>query len=81
MTACASGTNAIGDAFRRIKYGNEKFMIAGGAEAAVTPLALSGFAAMRACQEGMDAQNLQVDHLITIEMDCCSWRRCRCSFS
>ena len=58
VTACASGTNAIGDAFRRIKYGNEKFMIAGGAEAAVTPLALSGFAAMRALSRRNDAPKL-----------------------
>ena len=58
VTACASGTNAIGDAFRRIKYGNEKFMIAGGAEAAVTPLALSGFAATRALSRRNDAPKL-----------------------
>lgn len=58
VTACASGTNAIGDAFRRIKYGHEKFMIAGGAEAAVTPLALSGFAAMRALSRRNDAPKL-----------------------
>lgn len=54
VTACASGTNAIGDAFKLIKYGNEKFMIAGGAEAAVTPLALSGFAAMKALSRRND---------------------------
>lgn len=58
VTACATGTNAIGDAFRRIKYGYEKFMIAGGAEAAVTPLALSGFAAMRALSRKNDTPKL-----------------------
>jgi len=58
VTACASGTNAIGDAYRRINYSNEKFMLAGGAEAAVTPLALSGFAAMRALSRRNDAPKL-----------------------
>ena len=47
-TACASGTCAIGDAFRMIAWGYAEAMIAGGVEAAVTPLALAGFNAMRA---------------------------------
>jgi 3-oxoacyl-[acyl-carrier-protein] synthase II len=47
-TACAAGTNAIGDAFRVIQYGLADLMIAGGAEAAVTPLSVAGFNAMRA---------------------------------
>lgn len=48
VTACASGTNAIGDAFRRIKHGYEDFMLAGGAEAAVTPISVAGFSVMKA---------------------------------
>ncbi len=48
VTACAAGTNAIGDAARVIRRGEADAMIAGGTEAAVTPLALSGFNAMRA---------------------------------
>lgn len=47
-TACAAGTNAIGDAFRVIQYGLADVMIAGGTEAAVTPLSVAGFNAMRA---------------------------------
>jgi len=47
-TACAAGTNAIGDAFRIIQYGLADLMIAGGTEAAVTPLSVAGFNAMRA---------------------------------
>jgi 3-oxoacyl-[acyl-carrier-protein] synthase II len=47
-TACASGTNAIGDAFRAIQYGASDVMLAGGSEAPITPLALGGFGAMRA---------------------------------
>jgi 3-oxoacyl-[acyl-carrier-protein] synthase II len=47
-TACASGTSAIGDAVRMIAWGYAEAMIAGGVEAAVTPLAVAGFNAMRA---------------------------------
>ncbi|MGB7416368.1 MAG: beta-ketoacyl-ACP synthase II [Thermosynechococcaceae cyanobacterium] len=48
VTACAAGSNAIGDAFRAIQMGYAKAMISGGTEAAVTPLAIAGFAAARA---------------------------------
>ncbi len=48
VTACAAGTNAIGDAFRLIRDGYADLMVAGGVEAAVTPLAVAGFNAMRA---------------------------------
>ena len=48
VTACASGTNAIGDAFRHIRYGHNDVIIAGGAEAAVNPLAFAGFCSMKA---------------------------------
>ncbi|MCI5837359.1 MAG: beta-ketoacyl-ACP synthase II [Veillonellaceae bacterium] len=48
VTACASGTNAIGDALRMIRYGDADVVIAGGTEAAVTPLPMAGFAAMKA---------------------------------
>lgn len=47
-SACASANHAIGSAFRAIQYGDADIMIAGGAEAAVTPLAVAGFGAMRA---------------------------------
>ncbi|MFN7717007.1 MAG: beta-ketoacyl-ACP synthase II [Pseudanabaenaceae cyanobacterium] len=48
VTACAAGSNAIGDAFRLIQRGFAKAMICGGAEAAVRPLSYAGFAAARA---------------------------------
>lgn len=48
VTACASGTNAIGLAQRLIKYGDADIMIAGGTEAAVAPSPMAGFAAMKA---------------------------------
>jgi len=47
-TACAAGTNAIGDAFRMIRDGYADLMVTGGVEAAVTPLSVAGFNAMRA---------------------------------
>ena len=48
VTACASGTNAIGDAFRTIERGEADIMFAGGSEAAISPAGVSGFAAMKA---------------------------------
>lgn len=48
VTACASGTNSVGDAFRIIQRGDADIMLAGGAEAAVSPGAVAGFAAMKA---------------------------------
>lgn len=48
VTACAAGSNAVGDAFRLIQRGYAQAMICGGAEAAVTPLAMAGFASARA---------------------------------
>ena len=47
-TACATSANSIGDSARMIMYGDADVMIAGGAEAAVTPMSVGGFAAMRA---------------------------------
>jgi len=47
-TACATSAHSIGDAFRLVQLGEADVMIAGGSEAAITPLALGGFAAMRA---------------------------------
>jgi len=48
VTACAAGSNAIGDAFRLVQRGYAQAMICGGAEAAITPLAFAGFASARA---------------------------------
>lgn len=48
VTACAAGSNAIGDAFRLIQRGYAQAMICGGTEAAVTPLSFAGFAACKA---------------------------------
>lgn len=48
VTACATATNAIGDAFRVIQNGDADIMIAGGSEAAITPLGYAGFCSMKA---------------------------------
>ena len=47
-TACATSANSVGDSFRMIQHGEADVMIAGGSEAAVTPLSVGGFASMRA---------------------------------
>jgi 3-oxoacyl-[acyl-carrier-protein] synthase II len=51
VTACASATNAMGDAFKAIQYDDADIMVTGGAEAACTPMGLSGFTNMRALSE------------------------------
>lgn len=48
VTACASGTNCIGDALRTIQYGDADIMLAGGTEAAINPLGIAGFQNMKA---------------------------------
>ena len=53
-TACASATNAIGDALKSIQYDDADIMITGGTEAAITPMGIAGFANMRALSERND---------------------------
>ncbi|NLC48401.1 MAG: beta-ketoacyl-ACP synthase II [Tenericutes bacterium] len=54
VTACAAGSQAIGEAFHKIRDGYEDIMLAGGSEASITPLAISGFSSMRALYTGED---------------------------
>ena len=54
VTACAGGTNAVGDAFRHIRDSYGDVMLCGGAEAAITPLAMGGFTAMKALTDSQD---------------------------
>ncbi len=53
-TACAAGSNAIGDAYEIIKRGDAEIMIAGGSEAAITPMGMSGFSNMQALSSRND---------------------------
>ena len=55
VTACAGGTNAVGDAFHRIRDGYEIAMVCGGAESCVSPLGIGGFASMKALSHAEDA--------------------------
>ena len=54
VTACATGTHSIGEAYRCIQYGDADVMLAGGTEAAITPLGISGFAALTALSVSED---------------------------
>jgi 3-oxoacyl-[acyl-carrier-protein] synthase II len=55
VTACATANNSLGEAWRIIKFGDADCFIAGGAEATITPLGISGFASMRAMSTRNDA--------------------------
>ena len=54
-TACSAGSHALGDSFRMIQRGETDVMIAGGTEAAITPMGMGGFSAMRALSKRNDA--------------------------
>lgn len=60
VTACAGGTNAIGDAFRNIRDGYQDIMIAGGCEASVTPLGIGGFTSMKALSDATDPDRASI---------------------
>jgi 3-oxoacyl-[acyl-carrier-protein] synthase II len=55
VSACATSAHSIGDAYRSIQYGDADIMITGGAEATVTPMAIGGFANMKALSERNDS--------------------------
>ncbi len=54
VTACATGTHSIGEAFRAIQYGEADVMTAGGTESSITPLGVAGFSALTALSESQD---------------------------
>ena len=60
VTACASGTNSIGEAFRTILYGDADVMVAGGCEAAVTPIGISTFDSLTALTSSTDPDRCSI---------------------
>jgi 3-oxoacyl-[acyl-carrier-protein] synthase II len=60
VTACATGTNAIGDAFRLIQNGIADIIITGGAEASITPLSVAGFANLTALSTSTDPDRASI---------------------
>ncbi|NMA85451.1 MAG: beta-ketoacyl-ACP synthase II, partial [Epulopiscium sp.] len=54
VTACATGTNAIGDAYRVLQHGDADIMLAGGAEASITPVSIAGFMSLTALSNNPD---------------------------
>ncbi|MGN0362816.1 MAG: beta-ketoacyl-ACP synthase II [Bilifractor sp.] len=60
VTACASAANAIGDSFRYIRDGYGDVMVAGGAEAAITPLCIGGFTSLKALSPATDPDRASI---------------------
>lgn len=60
VTACASGTNAIGDGFHYIRDGYADVMICGGSEASITPLGIGGFTSMKALSTATDPNRASI---------------------
>ena len=60
VAACAGGANAVGDAFRHIRDGYAEVMVAGGAEASITPLAMGGFTSMSALTDASDSSRASI---------------------
>ena len=60
VTACAGGTNAVGDAFHYIRDGYADGMLCGGTEAAITPLAIGGFTSMKALTQTEDPKRASI---------------------
>ena len=60
VTACAGGANAVGDAFHYIRDGYAEAMLCGGAEAALTPLAVGGFTSMKALSQSTDPSRASI---------------------
>ena len=60
VTACATGTHSIGEAFRSIQYGEADVMVAGGSEASITPIGIAGFAALTALSTSEDPMRASI---------------------
>ena len=60
VTACSTGTNCIGDAFRAIQYGDADIMVAGGTESCITPTGVAGFTALTALTTSTDPMRASI---------------------
>ena len=60
VTACATGANSIGEAFRTIQYGDADMMAAGGTEASITPIGIAGFSALTALSTSNDPKRASI---------------------
>ena len=60
VTACATGTHSIGEAFRSIQYGEADVMVAGGTESAITPIGIAGFSALTALSFSEDPERCSI---------------------
>ena len=60
VTACASGTNSVGEAFRTIRYGDADVMLAGGSEASITPMGIAGFSSLNALSVSEDKSRCSI---------------------
>lgn len=60
VTACATGTHSIGEAYRTIQYGDADVMIAGGTESSITPIGIAGFSALTALSFGEDPERASI---------------------
>jgi 3-oxoacyl-[acyl-carrier-protein] synthase II len=60
VTACATGTNAIGEAYRMIQYGTADLMLAGGTETSITPLSIAGFTNLTALSKSEDPKRASI---------------------
>ncbi|MDE7245063.1 MAG: beta-ketoacyl-ACP synthase II, partial [Oscillospiraceae bacterium] len=60
VTACAGGTNAVGDAFRYVRDGYADVMLCGGTEASITPLSVGGFTSMKALSQAADPSRASI---------------------
>ena len=60
VTACASGTNSVGEAFRTIQYGDADVMLAGGSEASITPMGIAGFSSLNALSVSEDKSRCSI---------------------
>ena len=74
VTACATGTHSIGEAYRTIQYGDADVMIAGGTESSITPIGIAGFSALTALSFSEDPRNGH-PFLLTRRETASSWER------